>query len=85
MTFLVHIDGHEHRVARDAIETLRTRILDAVHAGGRFVDLPNPARNETVLVTPNTSVWIEAEPEPITAEHADEPGDIVYLQFEAEL
>jgi len=77
MTFLVHIDGHEHRVARDAMETLRMRILDAVHAGGQFVDLPSSTLDEAVLITSNTSVRIETAPEPITAEHADEARDIV--------
>lgn len=63
MTFAVNINGAEHFVAREAITALRMRILDAIRAGGDFVDVPTVTGAVPVeLVTVTTPVRIEAIP-----------------------
>lgn len=83
MNFVVYINGHEHYVARSAIAALRGRILDAVRAGGAFVNVTELAHTDSVeLITPATPVRIEAAPEPITAHDDAISTDTAYYDLE---
>lgn len=83
MDFVVYINGHEHYVARSAIAAFRDRILDAVRAGGAFVNVPELERSDSVeLITPATPVRIETAPKQITAYDENVTADTAYYDLD---
>ena len=74
MTVLVHLHGSSYAVSDSAVAVVESKILEAVHAGGAFVDFTGSGDRPTrVLVSPGASVFIEKLPEPVE-EHDDGKG-----------
>lgn len=78
-TTSIRIDGHSFQLAdgQDVVE-LKSRIVDAVTAGSRFVDFSTAMQGEvSVLVTPRSVVRFEVRehPEEELADLDDAPSD----------
>lgn len=83
MNYVVHINGHDYTVADPHLGELRRNLLGAARAGGGFVPLPHPTPAGTsALVFPESAVWIEPAPRPITAEDADESYSPVFIDLD---
>lgn len=88
MTFLVHINDQRYAVADDSVTEVESRILDAVRAGGAFVEVHDgSAPSSRVLITSASTVRIQAAPPPIgTDDYAEEEfPDLAYLEADIEL
>lgn len=60
MAHLIHINTQAFAVGDDEIDAFETRLLEAVHAGGVFVDFVGAGeRPVRILVGPASWVWIE--------------------------
>jgi hypothetical protein len=71
MTFRVHINDSTYAVADADLAELESRILEAVHAGGAFIDLDGRSGEQVrAMVSPATRVRMEKLPPP-----AESPAD----------
>lgn len=70
MTALVHINGSSFAVHDTDVAGVEIRILEAVRAGGAFLDFLGACnRPIRALISPGSWVWIEVIPQ------QDEPPD----------
>ena len=73
MNVLVHLHGSSYAVTDSAVAVIESQILEAVRAGGAFIDFIGPGNRPTrVLVSPGASVRIEKLPEPAEEDDGDE-------------
>jgi hypothetical protein len=83
MTFLVRINERPYAVADTSLAEIESRVLDAVRAGGGFIDLKDDAAQLVrVLVTSATPIRIEPAPGPVQASDFDLAPDISYLDLD---
>jgi hypothetical protein len=80
MTFLLRINDHPYYVDDDAVEQIQSRILEAIRAGGEFIDVIRAGgRTAKALVTLGSAIHLERLPEPIRS--SDEAEDFPLLTF----
>ena len=84
MTVLVHLHGSSYAVTDAAVAVIESKILEAINAGGAFIDFTGSGNRPTrVLVSPGASVRMEKIPEPVE-EQDDGEGypDFAYWELD---
>lgn len=79
MTHFVYVNHHPYEVDTNSVGAIENLVLEAVQAGGAFIDFPVSAgRAARVLVTPASAVRIERAPNPIaTSPHEDTSANFI--------
>lgn len=76
MTVVIHVNDLVYAVDDAAVPHIEARILDAVRAGGGFIDVGSAdARPTRVLVTPASTVRIETVLPTVITIGGDDAGD----------
>ena len=83
MTVLVHLHGSSYAVTDSAVAVVESKIVEAVRAGGAFVDFTGSGNRPTrVLVSPGVSVRIEKLPGLVEEQDGEEYPDFAYWELD---